>query len=136
MDAIRRLDHPPVAPLADPVSPDTPRAGAPSPRPSPPHPSPTSAPPSPAAAAPTPRPPLSDAEEVTEFVARLEEALVRATPEPRQVRIRQLEQVSEFVVEVLNRETGELITQFPPEKVLNLRERLDDLVGMVIDRTI
>ncbi len=37
------------------------------------------------------------------------------------------------IVEVLNKE-GEVINQFPPEKILNLRRVLADLSGMVINQ--
>jgi uncharacterized FlaG/YvyC family protein len=38
-----------------------------------------------------------------------------------------------MVVEVRDRD-GRLIRQFPPQKLLNLQEKLADLSGMVIDR--
>ncbi|MFN2369863.1 MAG: flagellar protein FlaG [Candidatus Krumholzibacteriia bacterium] len=28
---------------------------------------------------------------------------------------------------------GEVIKQFPPEKILNLNQKMDDLVGIIID---
>ena len=37
-----------------------------------------------------------------------------------------------FIIEVRNRE-GEVVRQFPPENLLNLARKLDDLSGMVID---
>lgn len=39
-----------------------------------------------------------------------------------------------MVVEIRDEE-GRLIRQFPPEKLLNLQEKLADLSGMVIDET-
>ncbi len=38
------------------------------------------------------------------------------------------------IVQVLNKD-GEVLNQFPPEKILNLRRVLDELSGMVINRT-
>lgn len=37
------------------------------------------------------------------------------------------------VVQVTDRESGELVKQFPPEEVLDLRKKLDELVGLLFD---
>jgi flagellar protein FlaG len=37
------------------------------------------------------------------------------------------------VVQVTDRESGELVKQFPPEEVLALRQKLDELVGLLFD---
>ena len=75
-------------------------------------------------------------QQVEDLVAELAAAMEQAAPDPRSVSFRHEEGILDFVIEITNRETGEMITQFPPEKILNMRERLDELVGMVIDRKI
>lgn len=37
------------------------------------------------------------------------------------------------VVQVTDRESGEVVKQFPPEDVLALRKKLDELVGLLFD---
>ena len=44
------------------------------------------------------------------------------------------EETEDLVVEVTNRESGELIRQIPSDEVLELRARLDDLVGILFDK--
>ena len=75
-------------------------------------------------------------QQVEDLVAELAAAMEQVAPDPRSVSFRHEEGMHDFVIEVTNRETGEMITQFPPEKILNMREHLDELVGMVIDRKI
>jgi uncharacterized FlaG/YvyC family protein len=141
MDAVPRLDYPPVAPRPDPAVPrhENPfegtektasRAGTPNSeyaRELPLH------------EERAPRSieePALDFEEIREFVDRLAAALAEVAPEPRVVHFRAVEESEDVVIEVRNWETGELITQIPPEKILNLRARLDELVGTVVDRKI
>ena len=38
------------------------------------------------------------------------------------------------VVEITDRQSGEVIRQFPPEEVLQIRKKLDELVGMLFDK--
>lgn len=40
----------------------------------------------------------------------------------------------DLVVEITNRESGELIRQIPSDEVLELRARLDELVGILFDK--
>jgi flagellar protein FlaG len=43
------------------------------------------------------------------------------------------EETEDIVVEITNRESGELIRQIPSDEVLELRARLDELVGILFD---
>lgn len=56
--------------------------------------------------------------------------------EPRDVDLRYDDEHRLFVIEIRNRENGELILEYPPEKILNVRDRLDELIGAMIDRKI
>jgi flagellar protein FlaG len=44
------------------------------------------------------------------------------------------EETEDLVVEITNRENGELIRQIPSEEVLELQARLDELVGILFDK--
>lgn len=44
------------------------------------------------------------------------------------------EETDDIVIEVTNRESGELIRQIPSEEVMELRARLDELVGIIFDK--
>jgi flagellar protein FlaG len=44
------------------------------------------------------------------------------------------EETEDIVVEITNRESGELIRQIPSDEVLELRARLDELVGILFDK--
>ncbi|MCK5192454.1 MAG: flagellar protein FlaG [Desulfobulbaceae bacterium] len=44
------------------------------------------------------------------------------------------EETEDLVVEITNRESGELIRQIPSDEVLELRARLDELVGILFDK--
>jgi len=70
--------------------------------------------------------------QVKELVHDLQETLKRATREPHEVGFRQDSRTNTFVIEIKDKE-GNLVKQFPPEKVLNLQQKLDELSGMVID---
>jgi len=78
--------------------------------------------------------PQLDESGVQALVADLQEAIDNATVEPHQVGFRQDSRTKGFVIEIRNLD-GSLVRQFPPEKVLNLRRKLADLSGMVVDET-
>ncbi len=66
------------------------------------------------------------------MVAEIQQTLDNTSPIPLRVGFRLDERADGFVIEIKN-ENGEVIRQFPPEKALNLRSKLDELSGMVID---
>lgn len=63
-----------------------------------------------------------------ELAARLQEA----RPGEWRVGFREDADTGSLVIEIRDA-AGDLIKQLPPEKVLNLRRRLDDLAGVVVD---
>ncbi|MCB1183262.1 flagellar protein FlaG [bacterium] len=73
-------------------------------------------------------------DETKRLAAEMQEALSRASREPLTVDFRADERHNGYVLEIRNKE-GDLIRQFPPEKVLNLRSKLDELSGVVVDET-
>jgi flagellar protein FlaG len=49
------------------------------------------------------------------------------------VRFENDQEVQELVVKVVDRETNEVIRQIPPEELMNLAQRLNDLRGNIVD---
>ncbi|MBK7671592.1 MAG: flagellar protein FlaG [bacterium] len=76
--------------------------------------------------------PAYDPEAAREYVHQVQEALQKLVPEPHSITFRQDEATHGFVIEVRNPD-GSVVRQYPPEKLLNLRRKLDELSGMVID---
>lgn len=72
-------------------------------------------------------------ERIQDMVDQLKETMSRYSAQPHAVGFRHDPVTDKVVIEIRNPE-GELIKQFPPEKVLNLQRRLDELSGIVIDR--
>ena len=40
------------------------------------------------------------------------------------------------VIKVINKDTGRLIREVPPERVLNLAAKLDEMMGILFDKTV
>jgi uncharacterized FlaG/YvyC family protein len=74
-----------------------------------------------------------DPEKMQALVEKLQKHLDEASAEPHEVGFRQDPRTESYVIEIKDPE-GQVIKQFPPEKVLNLQQKLDELSGMVIDR--
>jgi len=43
---------------------------------------------------------------------------------------------NQVIVQIKNKETGELIRQFPPEELLQIREKMIDLAGLIFDQRV
>ncbi len=74
-------------------------------------------------------------EETQEVAKKLQERIDEASQEPHMVSITTDHKSNTSVIQIKDPE-GRVIKQFPPEKVLNLHQRMDDLSGMVIDEMI
>ncbi len=74
-----------------------------------------------------------DREQMSEFVAKVSEAIRKASVEPHLVGFIPDPDSKGYLIEI-RRVDGTLVTRFTPDKVLNLHGNLDDLSGMVIDR--
>ncbi len=73
-----------------------------------------------------------DPEHIREMAAKLQASIDRVSKDPHQVSFHKDDHTDKFVIEIKNAD-GSVVKQFPPEKVLNLMRKLDDLSGMVID---
>lgn len=71
-------------------------------------------------------------DDLRNLVTEIQENLNNTSHKPLKVGFRMDERTEGFVIEIRN-ESGDLVRQFPPEKLLNLRSKLDELSGMVID---
>lgn len=74
-----------------------------------------------------------DPEKMSEFVAKVAEAIRKASVEPHVVGFRPDPASTNYYIEI-RKVDGTLVTRFAPEKVLNLHGNPDDLSGMVIDQ--
>lgn len=79
-----------------------------------------------------PEAPVIDPAEAGEVARQVQEALDRVAPAPHEIVFRRDETTNGFVIEVRNPD-GSVVRQYPPEKLLNLRRKLDEMSGMVID---
>lgn len=78
---------------------------------------------------------LLNADDLRGLVADMNQALAAAGKPPLQVDFRPDERNNGFVIEIRT-ESGDLVRQFPPELILNLRRKLDELSGMVVDHVV
>lgn len=77
--------------------------------------------------------PALDPQAAREYIEQVQEVLDRVAPAPHKVTFRRDDTTNGFVIEVRNPD-GSMIRQYPPEKLLNLRRKLDEMSGMVIDQ--
>ena len=75
---------------------------------------------------------VMDSDRVQELADKLQQSLDQALQDPHEVGFRHDPHTNSYVIEIKNPE-GQIIKQFPPEKVLNLQQKLDELSGVVID---
>lgn len=85
------------------------------------------------AEAPANSAPVMDPEQAQALAREVQDALDRVAPASHEVAFRRDEATNSFVIEVRDLD-GSTVRQYPPEKLLNLRRRLDELSGMVIDQ--
>ena len=72
--------------------------------------------------------------ELEAAAAELREQLAELPGADREVNLLYEEEKRTFVVEIRDKESGELIQQFPPEILLNPGRNPADLLGTVVDR--
>ncbi len=71
-------------------------------------------------------------EEVRAAAERMQKVIETATG--RQLDFSLNERFNELVVQVSDRESGEVIKEFPSKELFQLRERLNDLIGLFFDK--
>jgi len=76
----------------------------------------------------------TDVRELEEAVTDVNAMLRESGIETHDVGLAYRDGVDHPVVEVRDRESGELLAQFPPESVLTMRQRLREFLGTLLDR--
>lgn len=79
--------------------------------------------------------PVIDQSEISKLVQEVQEKIDEVSPDGHKVGFHQDPGSEAFVIEITDSE-GRMVKQFPPEKVLNLRRKLAELSGMVVDEII
>jgi uncharacterized FlaG/YvyC family protein len=75
------------------------------------------------------------AEQMQELVERINQALRERLHDDRDVALALRGQNQEtMVIEVREKQSGDLIMQFPPEALLEISERLAEYSGLIFDR--
>jgi uncharacterized FlaG/YvyC family protein len=75
-----------------------------------------------------------DVRELEEAVTDINTLLRQSGIETHDVGLAYREGVDDPVVEVRDRESGELLAQFPPESVLTMCQRMREFLGTLLDR--
>lgn len=71
-----------------------------------------------------------------ELKRKLEEANEQMKLMNRSIQFSVDERSKDIVVKIVDKSSGEVISQIPPEEVLKLRERLQKMTGLIIEKTV
>lgn len=72
------------------------------------------------------------AEEVESAVAAFNEVFKQANVS---VRYQVDTQTGDLIISLVNRDTQEVLRQVPPEQILRMRQRLEEMLGVIFDQT-
>ncbi len=71
---------------------------------------------------------------------QLEQAVEKANSQMQNhgvnVRLRTSDKSERFQVEVIDQETKEVLRRFPPDEIIRLAESLDEMVGVILNRSL
>lgn len=71
-----------------------------------------------------------------QVVAELQKAIDAIQGPQKSLEISVHEKTHAIMIKVLNKETGELIREVPPEKILDLAARMMEITGIIVDKKI
>ena len=71
---------------------------------------------------------------VQQLLSHVNEKLADKALDPHDVSLVFKDEVDSYVVEIREKQSGDLIMQFPPEELLELREGMQEIVGSLVDR--
>lgn len=54
----------------------------------------------------------------------------------RSIRFSIDQESKDIVVKVVDKKTGEVISQIPPEEMIRLKERIDEMAGLLVEKTV
>ena len=93
--------------------------------------------PSPASpASPNPATNLMRGQRVEILEEAVEKLIRRSLPSNSKLQIEQDRETGTFIYRSVDPETGEVLRQWPPEQLLNLREHLSEVEGILFDKEI
>jgi flagellar protein FlaG len=93
---------------------------------------------SPQTAAGTPEPAtnLAPDQRVDVVQAAVEKLIKRSLPSNSKLQVVQDEQSGTFIYRSVDAETGEVLSQWPPEQLVKLRDYLAQLSGLIVDTSV
>ncbi|WP_438493033.1 flagellar protein FlaG [Paenibacillus sp. IHBB 3054] len=71
-----------------------------------------------------------------QLVAELQKAIDAIQGPQKSLEISVHEKTHAIMIKVLNKETGELIREVPPEKILDLAARMMEITGIIVDKKV
>jgi len=93
--------------------------------------------PSPASpAAPNPATDLSRDQRIEVLQAAIEKLIRKSLPANSKLQIEQDKETGTFIYRSVDPETGEVLQQWPPEQLLELRQHLTEVEGMLFDKEV
>ncbi len=95
-----------------------------------PQPSPTSP------ATPDPSTNLGPDQRVLELQAAIEKLIKKSLPSNSKLQIDRDKETGTYIYRAVDPETGEVISQYPPEQIVKLRDYLAEMEGMLVDKKI
>lgn len=85
--------------------------------------------------APTPETNLAPDQRVEVVQAAVEKLIKKTLPSNSKLEVEKDKELGTFIYRSINPDTGEIIKQWPPEKLLELREYLKEMEGLLVDTT-
>ena len=95
-----------------------------------PQPSPTSP------ATPDPATSLGPDQRVLVLEALIEKLIKKSLPSNSKLRIERNNKTGSYIYRAVDPETGEVISQYPPEELVKLRDYLAEMAGLLVDKKI
>jgi flagellar protein FlaG len=87
-------------------------------------------------AAPDPATDLSPDQRVLVLQAVIEKLIKKSLPSNTKLRIEQDKKTGSYIYRAVDPETGEVISQYPSEEVVKLRDYLTEMAGLLVDQKI
>ena len=89
----------------------------------------------PSPGAPTPETNLAPDQRVEVVQAAVEKLIKKTLPSNSKLEVEKDKELGTFIYRSVNPDTGEIIKQWPPEKLLELRGFLKEMEGLLVDTT-
>jgi uncharacterized FlaG/YvyC family protein len=83
--------------------------------------------------APTPDTNLAPDQRIQEVQAAVEKLIKKSLPSNSKLQVEKNKELGTFIYRSINPDTGEVIRQWPPEQLLEMREYLKEMEGLLVD---